>query len=160
MKEKLFENVSGNQFKLRSEGAWDTVKGVFKKKEAPPAEDGYSPQEREILDKVPSDTWVKCPACFGKQNNCPICKPWSWILKNMPPESISRWKGFIPPSVAVKWKKDHPSEKKEKCPYCKGKGSIDKNWSNDRPGDNTSGTEREQCPKCFGSGIFNPKANF
>ena len=28
MKEKLFENVGGNQFKLNTEGMWDTIKGV------------------------------------------------------------------------------------------------------------------------------------
>jgi len=161
MKEKLFENVGGNQFKLRSEGAWDTIKGAFKKKESPSSESGYNPQETEVLNKAPANTWVKCPVCLGKKDDCPTCKPWSWIYKNFPPEHISRWKGFIPPSVAAKWKKGQPAEKeKSPCPYCKGKGAINKDWRNDRPGDNTSGSTREQCPKCHGNGRFNPNANY
>ena len=131
MKKPLFENVGGNQFKLRNESV--------------PSQGN----NEAMIQKFLKEKWVLCPYCRGNRSEqCELCSDAPYYF-NQIGKQLGLKNGMIPSSVADhieakarKREKENPQMKT--CPICNGYKSVDRNDPHAGPG--------LKCTYCQGTG--------
>jgi hypothetical protein len=152
----LFENVGGNQFRLRtSEGMWDTAKKIFHKEpSSSPQQTQTDPEQEkkeEIRKKLAGEEWIECPKCLGRNSaSCELCSDKPYYFNQWGPR-FGKKEGTVPASIARKYDEPHRIEREKQyskygadnipCPNCHGTGK----------GEVHHGVEQD-CTKCGGTG--------